>query len=167
MLQRRMPYLCSSPTNAITQYADSSYFHFDDVPLLQKTVQFQPGTTGRCTGPEYLAGIQRLRLRCIGDHGGKGMMHVRRGILSSHFTINAYRHAQVTRVQLVGTDNTRPQHVRAIPVFGFAWSHIDWQLARLYIVSRDIVPDSVAKDVTYRVLSDYIFAASANDCGKF
>ena len=79
---------------------------------------------------------------------------------------DSYCQAQVRRVDLVGGDDARAEHVGPVPVLGFAGPHTHWQLLALHISSGDVVPDRVPEDVLGYLCCGNVPALPADDNGQ-
>src|SRR5258708_3438273 len=161
-----MPLLCSSLSNASTEYTNTFNLHLHEVALLQPAVQFNAGSTSSSARTENFTRIERLPLRCVENHIGESVMHVSRIIFSPYFTIDTHCHAQVAGIQFVGCNDVWPKYIRAIPVLGFSWPHVDGQFSGLHITCRHIIPDCVAENIVERICFRDVLASSPDDGGK-
>ena len=115
---------------------------------------------------EHFARPQRLRARRVGDHVRERVVHVGARVLAPQLAVDPHAHREVAGVQLVGGDEARAEHVRAVPVLRLARPHAHRQLAHLHVARRHVVPDRVAEDDGMGVLRGDVARLAADHRGE-
>src|SRR5215211_5411939 len=151
--RQRKPYLYSLLSDRVPENAYALYLQLDDVSLVQIAVLLDASATLGCPRAEDLARVDRLRLGGVGDHVRELVVHIRGVVLAPRLAVDADAHVEVVCVYLIGRDDARSQHVRAVPVLRLRRAHPHRQLAGLGIAGREVVPDRVAEDVAVCLLA--------------
>src|SRR3546814_1338860 len=100
--------MASACDNAVSQYADSLDFEFDDIARREPTSQFHPAAGSDRPRSQQFAGMKRFPLRNEGDQVGKAIGHRRGTAAAPALAIDPRLHLGIRHVEgIVDRKSTR------------------------------------------------------------
>src|SRR5713226_7786958 len=124
----------------IAQHADPFDLKFDDVAVLQPSVEFQAAASSYGPGAEEFSGTKRLSARHIRDHLLEGVQHSAAVGIGPRLAIDRRAHGEVIRIwNLVGRHNPGPKHVSRVEALSLCGAEHPLHLLELRIACREIV----------------------------
>src|SRR5512132_4278764 len=152
--------------DGVTQDADGTGLHLDDITGAEPTVQLQPGAAGGGARAQHVAGTQGLVLGRVGDEVTEAVVHVGGGVAAPAFAVDAHLQLEGGQVDLVGGDDAGPQDVGPVPLLRLGRAHADRQLAALDVAGGHVVPDGEAEHIFQGLGRADVAAGPADDGGQ-